>query len=389
MVSSTYYDLREIRQQLSSFIGVELGYRALISESGTFPIDPDADTIENCRRRVEANADVLILVIGERYESLDQDSRKSVTNLEYLAARAKGIPVYAFVDKRVLAVFEVWRVMTTEKRSAVGDSVGDVRLFTFVESVRTADSVWMNGFDNASDLVGILRVQLAYLTHEALELQRLLGRDPERQLLRSLGPRAFRLALERPGNWEYRLFAQALDDEVSALESERREYDLGFAYGANVAVDALAFPGWLTARVAELQRIFGQVSQLIQVTLQEALGPPGVSGNVREIVFVARQLGRLYREAFDWNSQVRCVHTDAAWTPVVGMLASLTEPLVRDLGLWGRNTTEGIEQALRELRSGSPPEQQRKVVFTFHLEIPDTEPITAAMNEALRRLGVA
>src|SRR5690349_2014981 len=64
MVSSTFFDLKEIRQQLAAMISSELGYHALISESPSFPVEPDVDTIENCKRRVERDADILVLVIG-------------------------------------------------------------------------------------------------------------------------------------------------------------------------------------------------------------------------------------------------------------------------------------------------------------------------------------
>ena len=71
MVSSTFYDLRQIRSDLRQFIKDDLGYSALLSEFPSFPVDPDKDTIENCRKRVEANTDILVLVIGGRYGSID------------------------------------------------------------------------------------------------------------------------------------------------------------------------------------------------------------------------------------------------------------------------------------------------------------------------------
>ena len=97
MVSSTFYDLRQIRADLADFIGDDLGYHALLSEHPSFPTDPDADTIENCRRRVERNADILVLVIGGRHGHVPKESSRSVTNVEYLYARVKGIPVYVFI----------------------------------------------------------------------------------------------------------------------------------------------------------------------------------------------------------------------------------------------------------------------------------------------------
>src|SRR5215218_3100859 len=109
-VSSTFYDLAQVRADLLHFLQDEVGYRPLLSEYPSFPIDPDADTIENCRRRVERDADILVLIIGGRYGYVDTASDKSVTNLEYLAAQAKGIPIYPFVDKRVTAILPVWKV---------------------------------------------------------------------------------------------------------------------------------------------------------------------------------------------------------------------------------------------------------------------------------------
>jgi len=100
-LSSTFYDLRHVRAELGQFVEVQLGYRLLASEHGTFPIEPTLDTIENCRRRVNQDADVLVLLIGGRYGSLAPGVNRSVTNLEYLAARAKGIPIFAFVDRGI------------------------------------------------------------------------------------------------------------------------------------------------------------------------------------------------------------------------------------------------------------------------------------------------
>lgn len=90
MVSSTFYDLRQIRADLAQFITNELGYVPLLSELPPFPVDPDLDTVANCRARVERDADIFVLVIGGRYGSIDDKTDKSITNLEFLS-RISGI----------------------------------------------------------------------------------------------------------------------------------------------------------------------------------------------------------------------------------------------------------------------------------------------------------
>ena len=219
MVSSTFYDLRQIRADLAHFIEDELGYRPLLSEFRSFPIDPDADTIENCRRRVERDADILVLIIGGRYGYVDSESDKSVTNLEYLAARAKGIPIYAFVDKSVIAVLPTWR---SNPNADFSGSVENVRVFEFMDHVRSTDRVWTQEFDRAQDIVNGLRAQFAYLLLKGLQCRMRLREQPS-AALNHLHGRALRLALERSDAWEYRLFGQALSDEVQANANLRRE----------------------------------------------------------------------------------------------------------------------------------------------------------------------
>lgn len=58
-VSSTCYDLKQIRRDIREFIEADLGYEAILSEYDSFPIDPDKDTINNCLRVVEQRADIL------------------------------------------------------------------------------------------------------------------------------------------------------------------------------------------------------------------------------------------------------------------------------------------------------------------------------------------
>ena len=58
MISSTFYDLRQIRTNLAEFITDDLGYLPLLSEFPSFPVNPDLNTVENCQARVKENADI-------------------------------------------------------------------------------------------------------------------------------------------------------------------------------------------------------------------------------------------------------------------------------------------------------------------------------------------
>jgi hypothetical protein len=145
-VSSTCYDLKQLRANIFEYLG-DAGFEPILSEYPTFPIDPDASTSANCRKAIEERADIFVLVIGGRYGSTDETG-KSVTNIEYLAARAKSIPVYVFVMRSILDIIPVWKDNPTGNFTSVVDSP---RLFEFVCSVRDSGKQWVFPFDASGD----------------------------------------------------------------------------------------------------------------------------------------------------------------------------------------------------------------------------------------------
>jgi len=106
-VSSTCYDLKQVRSDIKQFLQ-SLGVDPVLSEYGSFPVSPELGTVDNCLKAVESRADIFVLIVGARYGSATEQGR-SVTNLELLAAKAKGIPVYAFVMRPILNILSVWK----------------------------------------------------------------------------------------------------------------------------------------------------------------------------------------------------------------------------------------------------------------------------------------
>lgn len=350
MVSSTFYDLSQIRADILSFIQDQLGYRAILSEYPSFPIDPDADTIENCRRRVEQDADVLVLVIGGRYGSIDSTSDKSITNLEYITARAKGIPVYVFVAKNIMNILPVWKSNPEGDFSSVVDSN---RLFEFVEEIRSSDRAWTHEFESAQDIIATLRIQLAHLAQEGLKWRERLFNQPISEL-KELHGKALRVALERPEAWEYRLFGQALCDEVEANKDIRREHRLALALGIGEHVSASDFlDAWVPTRINELKNISSALEILVNNALQTALRESGTPGDPSEIVFVARRMGIVYRHAIEWSQHVRCAYVDDRFEAVRRELSLFPENIIRSIEEYGPNFLRQLEEALSAPRGNT------------------------------------
>jgi hypothetical protein len=115
-VSSTYYDLKHIRNNVESFIS-GFGYEAVLFESGDIAFDHAQPLDESCYVEIE-NCHMLVLIIGGRYGSvasvqadkseLDR-AYKSITKKEYETARHKDIPIYIFVEKAVMAEYQTYK----------------------------------------------------------------------------------------------------------------------------------------------------------------------------------------------------------------------------------------------------------------------------------------
>src|SRR5674476_683826 len=102
-VSSTFYDLKYIRNSLESFIE-SIGYEPVFFEDGDVPYDPQCPLDEPCYSEVE-KCHIFVLIISGRYGSSSSrekssegdekiDVCKSITAYEYRVARENDIPIY-------------------------------------------------------------------------------------------------------------------------------------------------------------------------------------------------------------------------------------------------------------------------------------------------------
>ncbi len=176
-VSSTCYDLKQIRRDLEDFI-TSMGYEPVLSDSDNIAIPPGLDNIEACKWLVR-NSDVFVLVIGGRYGTEDAETGKSITNIEYETAYDTGMPIYSFVDREVWAkrdTYERLKEMILDEslgkeklRTALGKNIEDPRVFEFIDQIATAkkDS-WIHPFSKAQDIADYLKNNWSLLFRELL-----------------------------------------------------------------------------------------------------------------------------------------------------------------------------------------------------------------------------
>ena len=365
---------------MARFIADQLGCRPLISEWPSFPIDPDVDTVENCRRRVEHDADILVLLVGGRYGSVDPGTARSVTNLEYLAARAKGIPVFAFVERGVLSALPIWRANRDGDFSSVVD---DVRVFSFLEEIRDVHRVWMSEFDLAGEIIEALRSRLAHLLLEGARLVTKARSDPEYAILRELNGVPLRIALEKPPAWEYQLFAEVLIQALQSFRATTEQRRLGIAFGAYEYVDLADLNSWSMPRMAELRALIHALETLVNEELPRAMGAPGEPGSVELLVFCARSLAVVYREAVEWVFRLRRTVGEAPVARITTTMDRFVDDVLEKIETLGPLILKEVDDMLS---SPPMPGGPRARHITLSLMIPGAEEAAAAFERLTRDL---
>lgn len=366
-VSSTFYDLQQVREDICIFVKDHLGYNFLASEHSSFPINPNLNTIDNCRQRVERDADLFVLVVGGRYGSIDKRSDKSVTNLEYVTARQKRIPVYAFIKNDILAQLPVWRLNNNANYEGIVDAPD---LFRFVDELVSSErNVWTWPFATARDIVGTLRTQFGYLMRNGLDLQlrlRDLGDIPPH-----LSSAALKLVVDPPRAWEGRLFAQVLRDEIEEHRDLQRAYELDLAVGRGELVDETQSYRWLQARLTEAKRLAEGLTKLANSAF--------TSLDLPTLTWRAREIGRCHGHIFEWATFIRRAHLPPDFAALQREIARSSEAIASQIEDIPRSLDQAIESAI----ANDAGNGKLEIVVKIALTVPNSTQI----NEEIARIA--
>lgn len=362
-VSSTCYDLSQIRRDLSDFI-ISFGFQPMLSDfPSSFPVDPDASTIDNCIANVRRHADLFVLIVGKRFGTPDAAGR-SVTNLEYSAARAEGVPVFVFISSEVIAQLPVWQA--NREKSLEFPGVDSEKLFEFVEMLRSQSGRWCFTFESAQQIQQVLRDQWSSLIASMLDTRRRTrGRGISRNFTH-LSPEAQQLILERSSLWEYSLFAQILVDGVANLRFRRRDFNIGLSFRTGQHVSNSQLFSWMSEKIDVVKQIPARINRLFSGPVMESFGPPGVAGDPEAIVHVAERSVTAYEKAMEWAEELRAavVHERAR-----GCIEAVAQLVGRMLGEF-EDFAQQCHATLEALKKDPPKEgEKREINLTLTLSV--------------------
>jgi hypothetical protein len=174
-VSSTFYDLRYIRENLEYFIR-SLGYEPVLSERGAVFFDPEVEVQEAAVGAVPS-CQMLVLIIGGRFgQQYKPDPEQSVTNAEYKKAVETKVPIFALIERTVHEQYKVYRGNKDnpelDAASIEYPDVDSVKVFDFIEEVQgQAANNALVPFADFGDMESYLRQQWASMMFTFLSSQ--------------------------------------------------------------------------------------------------------------------------------------------------------------------------------------------------------------------------
>jgi hypothetical protein len=164
-ISSTFYDLRQIRVELDKFIE-SLGFEPVRNEEGDIPYGKEDALQSYCYKEI-SNIDILVSVIGSRYgskgDAKEKEQEYSVSQMELKTALKEDKQVFIFIDKNVFTEYETY-LLNKGNEDVNYKYVDNPNIYKFIEEIKSLpNNNNIKGFETAEDITCYLKEQFAGL----------------------------------------------------------------------------------------------------------------------------------------------------------------------------------------------------------------------------------
>lgn len=164
-ISSTFYDLRQIRIELDKFIE-SMGYDPVRNEEGDIPYGKDDELQMYCYKEID-NIDILISVIGGRYGSPsvieEKEKEYSVSQRELKTAYKQNKQIFIFIEKNVYTEYETY-VLNKDNSEIVYRYIDNINIYKFIDEIKSfSHNNNIKTFETVDDITRYLKEQFAGL----------------------------------------------------------------------------------------------------------------------------------------------------------------------------------------------------------------------------------
>ncbi len=326
-ISSTCYDLSQVREDLKDFFEEDYGFEPMLSEFNSFPTEPCVGTFENCLSNVDNYADIFVLIVGTRYGYVT-DAGKSITNLEYLHAKAKGIPMFVFVSKQIYNNLPIWR---KNKEGDFSSIVDNSKIFEFVSEIYDESRQWIYTYDNVRDIKIAIKNQLCLIFSDGIKFQKCL-RTPQFSVLNYDIPEgAIRAIVEQPAFWEYKFFAHVLKGEYDNLIKHKWDLQYGIFEGHTISLDTKQLIDDVSEKINEITKLIDMLKIIIDKAFQDAIGDLGVPSDLEMMIYVSKRFTSICMRLIEWSVYFKSIDADPVFSKLLQLLYEFPKEILSQI----------------------------------------------------------
>ena len=376
-VSSTCYDLSQIRNDIKQCI-LELGHNPILSELKEFPVNPNLSNAENCINAVKNEADIFVLIIGNKYGS-ELDSGRSITNTEFVTAVDKGIPIYTFALKQMTTILPLWERNPDMDLSSVVDNK---KVFEFLADVRKKRGLWNFEFEKAQDITDILKSQLSNLFCEALKVRRRIESLGKKDYISKISSKALDIIIRKEEFYETRFFLQSMYDEIQKYSSLKNDYKYSVLFKSSNRIGNIEqLLDWTLLKFGQAQNYIGSLNNL-----QEAFTffskEPGTPSDLEGLYYVASSYARSYACLLEWGIEVKSMIVPDKYKKLLTILAEIPSDSIRQIEEFPIQSLKLIEDCRKQINE----ESQKTHVLSLNLKLTINDDIILRYEKELEVL---
>ena len=165
-VSSTYYDLHHVRNDLYTFIK-DMGYEPVLHDKGGVSYTQETTLEESCYNEL-STCDIVICIIGNKYGSESSSGNYSITMNELQKAIQLKKKVYTFIVKDVYIENQTYEKNVNSGHFAPAFA-DDIRIHEFISQIRgTVKNNPILSFESVNEIIDNLKIQLSGLFQHLL-----------------------------------------------------------------------------------------------------------------------------------------------------------------------------------------------------------------------------
>lgn len=175
-ISSTYYDLKQVRNNIGNFIK-GLGYEPIMHEKSAIAYTQSNPLENDCYNEL-STCDIVVCILGNHFGSKSSENDLSITMNELETAIKHKKKIYVFISNDVYIENKTYEINkdTGIFKSAYTD---DIKIHEFICSLNSKLNTYLvvTPFENTEQIVQTLRLQFAGLFQNLLAREASLTED--------------------------------------------------------------------------------------------------------------------------------------------------------------------------------------------------------------------